>query len=165
MRLERCLSRMTFRFSETVTSCCERKYEYIHRTRHESHATSLTTYKPKGIHPSRNSPAWFIDCNKNTDGGKHALVFGASGITGWAIVNGLLTDHADAKKFSTISALTNRPFPSTISRWPESSKLHLISGIDLLKGSVEDLQEAMKSQIQGVDTVTHIFFNGQPDKH
>jgi hypothetical protein len=95
--------------------------------------------------------------------GKHALVFGASGITGWAIVNELLTDHSDAKKFTKVTALTNRRLSPNVARWAESPKLTVISGIDLLQGSQEDLQEEFKSSIPYVDSVTHIFFNGMWD--
>lgn len=91
--------------------------------------------------------------------GKHALVLGASGITGWAIVRELLTDHADAQRFTTVTALTNRPLPANVARWPKSDKLNVVSGIDLLKGSQEQLQEAFKAGIPQVDTVTHVFFN------
>lgn len=91
--------------------------------------------------------------------GKHALVLGASGITGWAIVNELLTDHPDAQKFSRVTALTNRPLPTESSRWPESPKLNFVSGIDLLEGSQEHLQDQFRAKVPQVETVTHVFFN------
>ena len=91
--------------------------------------------------------------------GKHALVLGASGITGWAIVNELLTDHPDARRFTTVTALTNRPLPQDIAMWPADAKLRTANGIDLLKGNSEELQAVIKTAIPDVHTVTHIFFN------
>jgi nucleoside-diphosphate-sugar epimerase len=90
---------------------------------------------------------------------KHALVFGASGITGWAIVNELLTNHPDAQRFTKVTAVTNRPFPAHISRWPKSSKLDIVSGIDILKGDQNDLDREMKRDIKGISAVTHVYFN------
>jgi hypothetical protein len=95
--------------------------------------------------------------------GKYALVLGASGITGWAIVNELLTDHPDAQQFNKITALTNRPLPATAIPWPGSEKLNITSGIDLLKGSQEQLQEALEAGIPQVEKVTHVFFNCKPN--
>lgn len=92
--------------------------------------------------------------------GKHALVLGASGITGWAIVNELLSDHSDAQQFSRVTALTNRPLSASMAGWPENSKLRSSSGIDLLKGDQRTLEEAFKSKISDVETVSHVFFNG-----
>ncbi|CAK7221530.1 hypothetical protein SBRCBS47491_004556 [Sporothrix bragantina] len=90
---------------------------------------------------------------------KHALVLGASGITGWATVNELLTDHPDAQQFSKVTALTNRVLPWDISKWPQNSKLNVVSGIDLLDGTQEDLETNLKNVISNINTVTHVFFN------
>jgi hypothetical protein len=90
---------------------------------------------------------------------KHAVVFGASGITGWAIVNELLTDHPDAQQFIKVTALTNRPLSVDVARWPASSKLTVASGVDILKGSQGKMETALSDAVPDVETVTHVFFN------
>ncbi|PYH94531.1 hypothetical protein BO71DRAFT_450011 [Aspergillus ellipticus CBS 707.79] len=74
----------------------------------------------------------------------HALVFGASGINGWAwaFVNELIPTPA----FTRITALTNRPLSPSQTLWPASPKLHLVSGIDLL------------TQIPHLPDVTTVYF-------
>ena len=52
---------------------------------------------------------------------KHALIAGASGIRGWALVNTLLSDCPEAAVFTKITALTNRPLPKEISQWLSSA--------------------------------------------
>lgn len=92
-------------------------------------------------------------------GGKHALVLGASGITGWAIVTELLSDRADAQQFSRVTALTNRPLSPEVARWPSSPKLHVVSGINLLKGTQDELQAEFQAKVPNIETVTQVFFN------
>jgi hypothetical protein len=94
--------------------------------------------------------------------GHHALVFGASGITGWSIVDQILKGYPDATTFDKVTALTNRPLSAEDTLWPKSDKLQLVSGIDLNtdKGQ-EGLEAEMKSKIKDVDTVTEVFFFGR----
>jgi uncharacterized protein YbjT (DUF2867 family) len=91
----------------------------------------------------------------------HALVLGASGITGWAIVNELLNDYPAPGVFKHVTAITNRPLSSEAAGWPKDSRLQTISGIDLLKGTQEELEETLRQKIQGIDNVTEVFFNGK----
>ena len=63
--------------------------------------------------------------------GNHALVFGASGIQGWAVVNEILKGYPSEDAFDRVTALANRPMIEKM-LWPESEKLQAISGIDLL---------------------------------
>ena len=42
--------------------------------------------------------------------GVHALVFGASALAGWAIVDKLLSNYPAQATFSQATALVNRPF-------------------------------------------------------
>ena len=92
--------------------------------------------------------------------GNHALVFGATGIQGWAIVNQILKGYPSHDAFDKITALTNRPITDEI-LWPESKKLQIVSGINLLtdKGQ-EGLEKAMREKIPDVESVTHMFFFG-----
>lgn len=90
--------------------------------------------------------------------GKHALVFGASGITGWAIVNQILNSYPSADTFTKVTALTNRPLSPEAAKWPKSDKLEVVSGLDLLKGSQEELESGMKQRMTDIESVTHVYF-------
>ncbi|KAL5319239.1 hypothetical protein ACEPPN_012289 [Leptodophora sp. 'Broadleaf-Isolate-01'] len=91
--------------------------------------------------------------------GNHALIFGASGITGWAVTNALIEGYPDETSFSAVTALTNRPLSREAALWPDSNKLQVVSGLDLLTdGGQEGLEAEMKRKIKGIDTVTHVYF-------
>jgi len=83
-----------------------------------------------------------------------ALVFGASGITGHALLKTLL-HHPAPTTFSRIIGLTNRPLSSSIAQLPASERLELYSGINLLE------REASLRQLQlipGIEGVTHVYY-------
>ncbi|KAF8201172.1 hypothetical protein K438DRAFT_1905741 [Mycena galopus ATCC 62051] len=80
----------------------------------------------------------------------HALVFGASGISGWAMTNTLLDGYPTPELFSKVSALTNRLFPPEVAQWPPSDKLQAISGVDLLQQGGH--------KVTDVESVTHVYF-------
>ncbi|QDS70186.1 hypothetical protein FKW77_006431 [Venturia effusa] len=90
--------------------------------------------------------------------GKVALVFGASGVTGWSVVNEILTDYPKKGVWDKVHALTNRPLSQQDSHWPNDPRLNIVSGIDLLKGSQEDLEKEMRDKIQGIEKVTHVYY-------
>lgn len=89
---------------------------------------------------------------------KSALVFGASGVTGWSFVNEILNDYPKKDIWGKVHALTNRPLSQKQSQWPEDPRLNIVSGIDLLKGTQEELEAAMKEKIRGVEDVTHVYY-------
>jgi hypothetical protein len=91
----------------------------------------------------------------------HALIFGASGITGWAITNQILQGYPNPDAFSKVTALTNRPLKAENALWPQSEKLQLVSGMDLMteKGQ-QGLEDEMKSKIKDIETVSHVYFFG-----
>lgn len=95
---------------------------------------------------------------------QHAIVFGASGILGWAVVNEILLNYPVKGSYSKVTALTNRPLSCKHSLWPEPAedvpKLNIVSGVDLTKGTVEELTEILKKKIHDVSTVTHVFYFG-----
>lgn len=93
--------------------------------------------------------------------GRHALVMGASGITGWAIVNQLLRGYPRKGIFSKVTAVTNRPLSPQGTLWPQSDSLRLVSGLDLASGSQEDLQSKMKCKIKDIENVTDVYFYGE----
>lgn len=85
----------------------------------------------------------------------HALVFGASGISGWALVKEALS-YPTPTTFDRVTALTNRPLSTADAQWPNDARLQLTSGVDLT-GSVESVVSALKDEVTSVDTVTHVF--------
>jgi nucleoside-diphosphate-sugar epimerase len=95
----------------------------------------------------------------------HALVFGASGILGWAIVNEILNNYPNPDTYSKVTALTNRPLTREASLWPGHSpgmpELDIVSGIDLTKGSIEEVGETLKERVPGIETVMHVFYFGK----
>lgn len=99
----------------------------------------------------------------------HALVFGASGITGWGVVNALLSDYPTADAFERVTALTNRPLSVEDSQWPTSKKLSAVSGLDLLSGDQASFEESMRQRVPHIGSVTHLYFfaylfNADPEK-
>jgi hypothetical protein len=95
------------------------------------------------------------------DQSRHALVLGASGITGWAIVNAMLEDYPTKTTFGKITAVTNRPLSHEASQWPADSRLQMVSGLDLMAGSQDALHKAFEQKIPGIDTVSHLYFYGK----
>jgi hypothetical protein len=90
---------------------------------------------------------------------KSALIFGASGVTGWAFVNEILNGYPQKGTWKRVHALTNRPLKQSDSLWPNDSRLNIVSGIDLLKGSQDDLDGSL-SKIEGIQEVTHVYYLG-----
>ncbi|KAF9888470.1 hypothetical protein FE257_008577 [Aspergillus nanangensis] len=88
----------------------------------------------------------------------HALVFGASGINGWAFVNAILNDYPTADSFNRVTAFTNRPLSTEAAQWPQSDKLHLVSGLDLINNSQEELEREFVQRIPQLDKVTAVYF-------
>lgn len=97
--------------------------------------------------------------------GKVALVFGASGVTGWSFVNEILHDYPKEGVWDMVHALTNRPLTQKDSMWPQDERLNIISGIDLLKGSQEDLEKELRSKVEGIEEITHVYYLGKNTKN
>ncbi|KAK0199357.1 hypothetical protein DFS33DRAFT_1401005, partial [Desarmillaria ectypa] len=94
-----------------------------------------------------------------------ALVFGASGICGWAIVNKILENYPERGTFDKVTAITQRPLDLAATFWPVSEatpkarmlpssyrKMPINSNYDA------GLQGALVRKIPDIDTVTHIFY-------
>ncbi|EXJ56083.1 hypothetical protein A1O7_09014 [Cladophialophora yegresii CBS 114405] len=88
----------------------------------------------------------------------HAIVFGASGVSGWAVVDQLLRDYPKAGTWDKVTALTNRPLSLDVSLWPKTDNLRIVPGLNLLEPSQEVFNETVKKQIPDIDTVTHVFY-------
>ncbi|OQO12509.1 hypothetical protein B0A48_03151 [Cryoendolithus antarcticus] len=95
-----------------------------------------------------------VPSKSKEDGALTALVFGASGITGHAILQALLT-HPSPTTFSRVVGLTNRPLSAAIAQLPADPRIELYSGIDLLSRESSLLQ---LQHVPGVDLVTHVFY-------
>lgn len=105
-----------------------------------------------------------IDRCKMTQSPKHAIVYGASGLIGWALVDQLLSPYPHAGSFSKVTAVTNRPIDLAQSHWPESAsdrpEIQLVSGIDLRNTDGPTLAESLKQVVKDVKNVTHIYYLG-----
>ncbi|KAL6901088.1 hypothetical protein GGI43DRAFT_433838 [Trichoderma evansii] len=84
-----------------------------------------------------------------------ALVFGASGITGWAILREALK-YPTPSTFRKVIGLTNRPLDRSKSFLPEDSRLTIAHGIDLT-GTVDDVV-AKLAGIDSIKDVTDVYF-------
>ncbi|KXH62581.1 hypothetical protein CNYM01_02784 [Colletotrichum nymphaeae SA-01] len=91
----------------------------------------------------------------------HAVVFGASGLLGWATVEQLLSNYPSKGSFENVTAVMNRPLPESDSFWPPASpskpRLQIASGVNLT-GTLEDLTSQLKSKVDGIEGVTHVFY-------
>ncbi|KAF4969098.1 hypothetical protein FZEAL_10292 [Fusarium zealandicum] len=102
----------------------------------------------------------------------HALIFGASGIAGWAVTNLILNGYPTPDAFESVTALTNRPLSTKDAQWPSSEKLQVVSGIDILASDgVSGLQDELRSKVKHMAAVTHVYFfasaymmDADPDK-
>ncbi|KAJ2996793.1 hypothetical protein NUW58_g854 [Xylaria curta] len=95
---------------------------------------------------------------------RHAIVYGASGIIGWAVVDHLLRSYPKARTFPKITALTNREVKRSESHWPgpdiSRPNLQLVSGIDLRGGDGAALASALEQAVEDIHTVTHLYYLG-----
>ena len=97
--------------------------------------------------------------------GGHALVVGASGVAGWAVVDQILEHYPKQGTFSTVTALVNRPLAIADSGWPELSpsrpQLDLVSGIDLTTGTADEFGVILQDKVKNVSRVTYVFYFGR----
>ena len=95
----------------------------------------------------------------------HALVFGASGLNGWAVVNQLLFNYPERGVFSRVTALTNRPLRFEDSYWPKAGdgtpELVLASGINVAEGTKDDIAGLLTEKVPQIGSVTHVFYFGK----
>lgn len=95
---------------------------------------------------------------------KQALVFGASGLAGWGVVDQLLRNYPSVNTFNNVTALVNRPLDLSKAQWPDisASKINfkLVSGVNLTEGTVDDFSESLKKKLSDIDSVTHVYYFG-----
>ena len=87
-----------------------------------------------------------------------ALVFGASGISGWAVTKNLLS-YPSASTFTRVIALANRPRSLAECSLPQDPRLELYSGIDL-RGNLDQVLGTMKGKIPNLNEITHMYYCG-----
>ncbi|KAL4908855.1 hypothetical protein BDW74DRAFT_73698 [Aspergillus multicolor] len=85
-----------------------------------------------------------------------ALVFGASGISGWAVTKCALS-YPTPTTFSRVIGLTNRPLPLEKSGLPNDPRLELYSGINL-RQSLDDVLVQLQEKIPNLEEVTHVYY-------
>jgi hypothetical protein len=99
---------------------------------------------------------------------RHALVIGASGLAGWAVVNEILKEYPTKGTFAKVTAVVNRPLSIARARWPTASnvQIQLVSGVNLTAGSLKDTVTRLRNKIPDLETVTHLYhFGKQIIKH
>jgi NAD(P)-dependent dehydrogenase (short-subunit alcohol dehydrogenase family) len=89
-----------------------------------------------------------------------ALIFGASGITGWAIAREAV-QYPSADAYARIIGLTNRPLDRKTARLPDDEKIQLVSGLDLTAG-VDSVTSALRA-IDGIADITDVYFAGKKE--
>jgi hypothetical protein len=90
--------------------------------------------------------------------GAHALVFGASDLGGWAVVDQLLHNYPAKDTFSKVTALVNRQLDVSESYWPSHSSvaLDLLSNVNLAERTVEEFTALLKRKVEDMRT-SHTF--------
>ena len=60
--------------------------------------------------------------------------------------------------------MLNRSVPEAELHWPSEGpdrpQLQIVSGIDLLQGTGDDLAQQLKEKVNGVEQITHVFYFG-----
>ncbi|CAJ2500017.1 Uu.00g028700.m01.CDS01 [Anthostomella pinea] len=93
----------------------------------------------------------------------HAIVFGASGIIGWPVVNQLLSGYPEPGLFSRVTAVTNRPIEVEESQWTNNGpgnmpELQLVSGIDLRNTTTKELADGLRAKVKDIEKVSHVYY-------
>lgn len=100
----------------------------------------------------------------STNPGHHALVIGASGLIGWAVVNQLLQSYPSPSPFRKVTALVNRPLKLEDTYWsdyaPGTPELGLVSGVDLLCSDVE-FERMLHEKVKDSKSITHVYYFGE----
>lgn len=92
--------------------------------------------------------------------GSYALIFGASGISGWSLLNQCLS-YPTTSSFRRIVGLCNRPLLKEDAYLPDDPRLDIVSGIDLTQ-SVSSVTDQLKAKVHDVESVEVVFFCGKP---
>ncbi|WEW58825.1 hypothetical protein PRK78_004293 [Emydomyces testavorans] len=89
----------------------------------------------------------------------HALVIGASGLSGWAFTNELLHDYPRPGIWSRITGVTRKPMSEEeMSYWPKDDRFTLASGFDLHNDDKDVLRQKFETKVKEVGSVTHVYY-------
>jgi nucleoside-diphosphate-sugar epimerase len=95
-----------------------------------------------------------------SSGNNVALVFGASGISGWAVCNNLLS-YPTRTTFSRVVGLSNRPVDRATSLFPDDEpRLEFYSGVNL-RGDLATVKKQLEASVPDVQNVTHVYYLGE----
>lgn len=89
----------------------------------------------------------------------HALILGASGISGWSLLN-QARNYPTPTTFARITGTTNRPLTLDQAHIPNDPRVQIASGIDFTKPA-EEVARSLKEKIPDVSTVSHVFYTGK----
>lgn len=73
----------------------------------------------------------------------------------------MLHDYPEKGIWAKVHALTNRPLTQEASLWPADPRLNIVSGIDLLAGTQDDLENTIRSKVTEIEKVTHVYYLGR----
>ncbi|EEP77034.1 predicted protein [Uncinocarpus reesii 1704] len=91
--------------------------------------------------------------------GFHAIVLGASGISGWAFTNQLLQDYPRPGIWDRITGLTRKPMSEEeLSYWPRDERFTLASGFDLHNDEEDVLRQKLEDRVKDVESLTHVYY-------
>ncbi|OQE24005.1 hypothetical protein PENFLA_c010G10856 [Penicillium flavigenum] len=85
-----------------------------------------------------------------------ALVFGASGISGWAVTKCALS-YPTPTTFDRVIGLMNRPLPLEESGLPHDPRLELHCGVNL-RGNLDEVLCQLQEKIPNLEDVTHVYY-------
>ncbi|KAK2794790.1 hypothetical protein FQN52_007560 [Onygenales sp. PD_12] len=95
----------------------------------------------------------------------HALVLGASGISGWAFVHQILHDYPRSGTWAKVTGVTKRPMNAEeISYWPrdDEGRLQLLSGVDFADDTEEEVRGKFVAGVVDVEMVTPVYYLVSP---
>ncbi|CBX98937.1 hypothetical protein IAQ61_007455 [Plenodomus lingam] len=96
--------------------------------------------------------------SKTTPPSPTALVYGATGVTGWGLCKNLLEQQADSAStptFSRVIGVCKQP-AQDLGLFLEDKRFELVDGVDLLQG--EDSVVEVLKEVKGIENVTHVFY-------
>lgn len=88
----------------------------------------------------------------------HALIFGASGISGWSLMNQCL-QYPSKDSFQSVAGLCNRPLSKEDAYLPDDDRLSIVSGVDLTQ-PVDVVTDQLK-KIANIESINVVFFAGK----
>lgn len=92
-------------------------------------------------------------------GGQAALVFGITGVSGWALLREIAL-KSGADKFTRVIGVCNEPTQG-LKLFVDAVNCEIVSGVDLLGGL--DTVTAKLKDISGIYDVTHCFYVGKEE--